>query len=169
MNYHDIVKQDLLNGEDLGVALFVSGCSHNCHNCHNPQTHPKNSGILFDEEAKQELLTELDKPWCKRITYVGGNPTEKYNLEVLTPLAKEIKEKYPSVKQWLYSGDLWEQLKFLPIIQYLDVLIDGEYIEELADIKYPYAGSTNQRVIDVQKSLCQDEVVLWKSKYNHLT
>lgn len=164
MNYHNILKDDMLNGEDLGVALFVSGCEHNCYNCQNPQTHNFDSGILFDEKAKQEIFEQLEKPYIHRISYVGGCPLCEPNREEVTKIAKEIRIKFPEIKQWCYCGELWEKVKDLEIMQYLDVLLDGLYIEKLKDVNAKYIGSTNQRVIDVKESLKEGQAIGYKMR-----
>lgn len=161
MNYHNILHDDILNGEDLGVVLFVSGCNHNCYNCQNPQTHNFNSGILFDEKAKQEIFEQLEKDYIHRITYSGGCPLCGPNRSEITKLAKEIKTKYPKIKQWCYCGEKFEEVKHLEVLKYIDVLVDGKFVQELADVNYPYAGSTNQSLIDVQKSLETGRIILY--------
>lgn len=160
MNYHNILHDDILNGENLGVVLFVSGCQHDCFNCQNPQTHNFNSGILFDEEAKQEIFKQLEKDYIYRITYSGGCPLCEPNRSEITKLAKEIKTKYPEIKQWCYCGEKFEQVKHLEALKYIDVLVDGKFVQELADVGYKWAGSTNQRIINVQNSLKLGKVVL---------
>lgn len=165
LNYCNILHDDMLNGDNLGVVLFVSGCKHFCKECQNKDlTWDFNGGIAFDENAKKEIFKELENKYIFRITYSGGCPLCMPNREVITELAEEIKHKYPNIKQWCYCGEIWEDIKDLPIMQYIDVLVDGKFIEDLADVNYPWAGSTNQRVIDVKKSLEQGEVVLWRSK-----
>lgn len=152
MRYHDIQKCDLLNGSGIRVTLFVAGCNHYCKGCQNPITWNPNNGIIFDEQAKQEIYTELEYEWCKGVTFSGGDPLYPENREVITSFAKELKEKYPEKDIWLYTGYLYENIYDLEVMQYVDVLVDGEFKEELKDVNYPWAGSTNQRVIDVKES-----------------
>lgn len=162
MNYHDIQHDTILQGEGLRVAIFFSGCDKTpkCRGCHNPIAWDKDSGIPFDDTAKQEVFDQLNQKYIHGCTFLGGDPLASYNIAEVTEFAEEIKSKYPNKTLWCYTGKNWEEVKHLPIMQYIDVLIDGEFIEELADINYHYAGSRNQRVIDVQASLREDKVIL---------
>lgn len=161
MNYEYISKQDMLNGDGIRVVLWVSGCSLNCKNCQNPETHDPNAGKLWTQESEQELFEALNKDYISGITFSGGHPLEHYNIDTITDLSKKIKQKFPNKTQWLYTGYLWENIKDLEIMKYLDVIVDGSYIDELRDISLKWRGSLNQRVIDVQSSLKLNQVVLW--------
>ena len=164
MNYHKIEKLSVSNGTGIRVVLWVSGCRLYCKNCQNPQTWGFNSGKLFDENAKQELFEALDKPYIKGITFSGGHPLEPENFETILNLAKEIKEKFPTKDIWLYTGYLYEELyyrRISRILLYIDVLIDGEFIEEQKDLTLKWRGSKNQRVIDVQETLKQGKIILY--------
>lgn len=173
MNYHNIQKDDMLNGTGIRVVLFVSGCTHNCFNCHNPQTHAFDSGIPFDESAKSEILSELSKDYIHGITLSGGDPLNPNNIAEIFELCDSIKQQYKDSKSiWCYTGYTWEELLERANKEYLlsdmietvfDVIVDGRYIEQLKDENYPFAGSTNQRIIDVKKSLEQNEIVIWNS------
>lgn len=162
MNYHHISKDDMLNGEGLRVVLWVAGCEHHCKNCQNPETHDPKSGIPFDDDAEHELLASIVKDHIDGLTLSGGDPLFPLNRHEITTLCEGFKKLFPHKTIWLYTGYTWEQIKDLEVMQYIDVLVDGRYVEELADIKYEWAGSTNQRIIDVQKSLELNEVVLHK-------
>ena len=153
MRYHDIKTGDMLNGAGIRVTLFVAGCNHHCKGCHNPITWDPQGGLLFDDKAKQELFEELEKDYCKGVTFSGGDPLYTDNRAGITALAKEIKEKFPEKDTWLYTGFAYEEICNLEVMSYIDVLVDGEYMEELKDINYKWAGSTNQIVIDVKESL----------------
>lgn len=161
MRYHDITKDDMLNGEGLRVVLWVSGCSHNCKGCQNPVTWDPKGGVLFDRAAKAEIFDQLDKDYISGITYSGGDPMFLENREEILALTKEIKEKYPNKNIWLYTGYNWEEVKNEPVISYLDVLVDGKYIEEERDVSLPWKGSRNQRVIDVPKSRDESKTILY--------
>lgn len=173
MNYMMIRTDDMLNGNGLRVVLFCTACDHYCKNCHNPETWQASNGFLFDDKAKEKIFKELDKDYISGITLSGGDPLNINNLRDINELCKEIKLKYPDKNIWLYTGYTWEEiineinswhqdeLILSQIIKNIDVLVDGKYKEELADVNYPWAGSTNQRVIDVKKSLEKNEVVLW--------
>lgn len=149
MNYHNIVHCDMRNGTGLRVTLFVSGCNHHCKGCHNPQTWDPNSGIEFDGAAKQELFAELNKDYISGVTFSGGDPLFPSNREVILSLCKEIKTLYPNKNIWLYTGYRYEQVKHLEILKYIDVLVDGKYVEKLRSVNLPWVGSSNQKVIYV--------------------
>lgn len=162
MNYHDITKADILNGSGLRVVLWVAGCEHHCKNCQNPITHDPDGGIKFDLNARVELFRELAKPYISGVTFSGGDPLHPNNRDEIGNLCAIVKGVYDDKKTvWLYTGYLWEQVKDLELMKYVDVLCDGRFVEELKDVNAHWVGSTNQRVIDVQKSLNTNEVVLY--------
>lgn len=161
MNYHNITKDDMLNGDGLRVVLWVSGCNHHCQNCQNPQTWNRNSGIPFNLDTLFEICDYLDKSYISGITFSGGDPLFPDNREIVWAISAVIKEYYPTKTQWLYTGYKWEEIKDLPIMKCLDVVIDGQYEDDKRDITLKWRGSSNQRVIDVQESLKQNKVVLW--------
>ena len=140
--------------------LWVAGCTHHCKECQNPITWDINGGLEFDEAAKKEIFDELDKSYVSGITFSGGDPLHPQNRQPVYELAKEIKEKYPRKTVWLYSGFEWEEIKDLPIIPYLDVMVDGRFKLELLDTQLHWKGSSNQRVIDVPATLKSGEVVI---------
>ena len=157
MRYHNITKDDMLNGDGLRVVLWVAGCSHCCRECHNPVTWDPDGGLPFDEAAKQELFEQLEKPYISGITFSGGDPLHAANRLGVRNLMSEIKSRYPDKTIWLYTGDVWENIFHYPMMQFVDVLVDGEFKVELKDAKLLWKGSGNQRVIDVQKSLKQTD------------
>lgn len=160
----------MLNGDGLRVVLWVAGCTHCCKGCQNPLTWDPDGGLLFDETAKAEIFEQLDKAYISGITFSGGDPLHTSNRLEVRNLMEEIKEKYPDKTIWLYTGDVWENIWSYPVMKYVDVLVDGEYIEELRDINLCWKGSSNQRVIDVQASLKQgdlDEPVLHCGDYDN--
>ncbi|MDO5390800.1 MAG: anaerobic ribonucleoside-triphosphate reductase activating protein [Eubacteriales bacterium] len=160
MRYHNITKDDMLNGDGLRVVLWVAGCSHCCKECQNPVTWDPNGGLPFREEERQEIFRELEKSYISGITYSGGDPMHPNNVTGITALAREIREKYPDKTQWLYTGAKWESLVGEEVLRYLDVLVDGEFEADKKDITLQWKGSSNQRVIDVQKTLETGKVVL---------
>ncbi len=160
MRYHNITKDDMLNGDGLRVVLWVAGCNHCCKGCQNPITWDADGGLYFDEAAKQEIYEQLDKNYISGITFSGGDPLHPANRAEVRILAKEIKEKYPEKTIWLYTGYLWEEIVQLPIMQYLDVVVEGPFIQERRDVKLLWKGSDNQRVVDVKKTLAGDDVML---------
>lgn len=157
MRYHNITKDDMLNGDGLRVVLWVAGCAHCCKGCQNPVTWDPNGGLLFDETAKAEIFEQLDKPYISGITFSGGDPLHPSNRADVRSLIIEIREKYPDKTIWLYTGDRWETVAHDPMMKYIDVLVDGEFHIEELDVKLMWKGSKNQRVIDVQRSLKQTD------------
>lgn len=153
MNYHNITKDDMLNGDGLRVVLWVSGCSHHCKGCQNPITWDPNDGLLFDQEAKEEIFAELDKSYVSGLTLSGGDPLFPGNRSAITALVKEVKDKYPTKTIWLYTGFSWEEIMDLELIPYVDVVVEGKFVEELKDTTLHWKGSSNQRVIHVAEAL----------------
>lgn len=149
MNYHNITKDDMLNGDGLRVVLWVSGCSHKCNGCQNPETWDYKSGIPFDELAKQELFEQMDKSYISGITFSGGDPLNFHNAVEVFQLCVEIKEKFPSKTIWLYTGYQFEEIADM-FLDAIDVLVEGRFEKDKEDINYPWAGSTNQRVINLK-------------------
>ena len=149
MNYHKITKFDTANGPGIRSVLWVSGCIHNCPGCHNPQTHDITSGQLFTTNTLNELLDSIKSPHIKGVTFSGGDPLHPANRDEITSIAKKIKETYPTKDIWLYTGYLYEDIKSLEVMNYIDVLVDGKFILDQRDITLLYRGSHNQRVIDV--------------------
>ena len=126
MRYHNITKDDMLNGDGLRVVLWVAGCSHCCKECHNPMTWDPDGGLLFDDKAKAEIFAELEKDHISGITLSGGDPLHSANRMDIRNLVIEIKEKFSDKTVWMYTGDLWESIKHYPVMKYVDVLVDGE-------------------------------------------
>ena len=172
MNYHKIEKTSVANGTGVRVVLWVSGCKCHCKGCQNPDTWSFDSGKLFDETAKEELFDALNKSYIQGITFSGGHPLENENLEEIHGLIMEIRDKFPNKDIWLYTGYQFDRIINSPardmnttfrrrIIELCDVVVDGAYIEALKDITLKWRGSSNQRVIDVKKTLGQNEIVLY--------
>ncbi len=150
----------MLNGDGLRVVLWVAGCSHGCRGCQNPVTWDPDGGIPFDQAARQEIFEQLEKSYVDGITFSGGDPLHERNVEEVTRLAGEIREKYPEKTIWLYTGYQWEEIRDWEIIRYLDVLVDGKFDLASRDTSLKWKGSPNQRVIDVQKTRSLGQVVL---------
>lgn len=161
MRYHNITKDDMLNGDGLRVVLWVAGCCHGCKGCHNPVTWDIEGGLPFDGEAKAELFAELEKPYISGVTLSGGDPLHPANRDEIGALMGEIKEKFPDKTIWLYTGYEWDEIKGLSYIGLADVLVDGRFVEALKDEKIFWRGSSNQRVIDVKRTLETGEVALF--------
>ena len=160
MRYNKIEKNSIANGTGIRVVLWCQGCSLHCKNCHNPQTWDFNGGNMFDVKAIQTICRELEKPYVSGCTLSGGHPLEPGNIEVCTALCRYLKRRFPDKTIWLYTGWNWEEISSLEIFKYIDVVVDGPYIEEQKDITLKWRGSRNQRVIDVQKSLTNKMIVL---------
>ena len=160
MRYHNITKDDMLNGDGLRVVLWVAGCSHRCRECHNPLTWDPDGGLLFDEAARQEIFAQLDKKYISGITFSWGDPLHPANRSEVQGLMTEVKERYPNKTIWLYTGDVWENILQDPLMRFVDVLVDGEFQVEKKDPKLLWKGSSNQRVIDVQASLRQPDPLI---------
>lgn len=161
MRYHNITKDDMLNGDGLRVVLWVAGCAHCCPGCQNPVTWDPEGGLPFDENAKEEIFEQLRQPYISGITFSGGDPLYPGNQLDVEELAREIKETFPKKTVWMYTGSLWEQVCGSRIMQYVDVLVDGEFEIDKLDTQLHWKGSSNQRVIDVQKSLAAGDVILY--------
>lgn len=160
MRYHNITKDDMLNGDGLRVVLWVAGCEHRCPNCQNPVTWDINGGLEFDDAAKKELFVELEKSYVSGITMSGGDPLHTMHREEMGELINEIAEKFPEKTIWLYSGYEWHEVKSLPFMRNVDVMVDGPFIEKQKNNNLQWRGSSNQKVIDVKESLEIGKIVL---------
>lgn len=177
MNYANIKYNDIANGEGVRTSLFVSGCTHHCKNCFNPETWDFSYGNVFTKDIEDQILNSLAPDYIAGLTLLGGEPMEPANQQALLPFIKRVKEKYPNKTIWCYSGYLFdrdllgESRAHTPwtreLLGYIDVLIDGEFVEELKDLSLRFKGSSNQRVIDVNESLKNNQVVL--SHFNDKT
>lgn len=159
MNILQITHCDQVNGTGNRVVLWVSGCSHCCKGCQNAYAQDATLGVKFDDKIKDEIFADLKEDWCAGITFSGGDPLFSANRIEIIELAKEIKEKFPTKSIWCYTGYTWSEIladsSMSEILKYIDILCDGEYIEELRDIDLKWVGSKNQNVIDVKKRIEQ--------------
>jgi anaerobic ribonucleoside-triphosphate reductase activating protein len=163
MRYADITTCDIANGTGIGVVLWCQGCSLNCPGCQNKCTHAAAEGKEFTLREEDLIIKELSRSQISRLTLSGGHPLEPYNIEACLMLCKRVKSELPNTQVWCYTGWLWEDVKDLELIKfYVDVLVDGPYIESLRDITLPWRGSSNQRVIDVKASIKNNSVVLYE-------
>ncbi|MGN0245730.1 MAG: anaerobic ribonucleoside-triphosphate reductase activating protein [Lachnospiraceae bacterium] len=160
MHYMKIEKASISNGLGVRVVLWCAGCSRKCKGCFNPETWSYEAGKPFNNTAKSYLFEQLSKPYVKGLTCSGGHPFEPENLSDVTELLREIKQRFPEKDIWLYTGFTWEQVKAFEAIKYIDVLVDGPYIEEQRDITLAFRGSSNQRLIDVKQTLKQGSIIL---------
>lgn len=165
MRVNTIRKMDISNGEGIGVALFTQGCPFRCYNCFNSETWEYDSGEIFCQKHEDTILGLLNSPHIKRFSILGGEPLIARNHDTLLDLVLKVKSAYPDKKIWLYSGRTFENVKekFMDIIKNVDILIDGRFIDALKDPKLKWRGSSNQRVIDVQKTLNGKNIVLYES------
>ena len=161
MKYAQIREMDVTNGNGIGVALFTQGCPYHCKNCFNPETWDFDKGTDWTKETENKIIELLKPEYITRLTILGGEPLIERNIEPLTALLKRVKVIYPDKQVWLYTGGDFEVLEGLyeEIFQYIDILIDGRYVDDLRDYKLKWRGSSNQRIIDVQASLKSGNVV----------
>lgn len=177
MRYASIRSLDISNGEDIGVSLFVQGCDRHCFNCFNPESWDFNGGFEWDKQARETFFSLVNRPFIKRVTILGGEPLADQNLKDIYDVITTIKTQYPHKTIWLYTGytlsdgDFYglngmncncdEDFYWYKIIESCDVIVDGEYKDNLRDITLQFRGSSNQRLIDVKKSMQTGHIVLW--------
>lgn len=163
MRYNKIRKMDIADGPGVRVSIFMQGCAFNCKNCFNPETHDFTKGKEFTEDTIQKVLNLCDKDHIAGLSILGGEPMHPKNIEGTTKLAKEFKEKFPNKTVWAWTGFNFENnLKDKEVMKYIDVLVDGQYVDEKRNPTIQWRGSENQRVIDVQKSLANHSVVKYE-------
>ena len=174
MNYAEIKKHDVANGPGVRVSLFVSGCTHHCNGCFNEMTWDFQYGREFTKEDMEKIIKLLEPSYIAGLTLLGGEPMEYVNQQGLLPLLRRVKEQYPDKTIWCYTGYLydrdildnfcgkWEETREL--LSYLDVIVDGEFVEAQKDISLRFRGSSNQRIIDVKKSQEMGRTVMWEDE-----
>jgi anaerobic ribonucleoside-triphosphate reductase activating protein len=169
MNFVEIKPLDTANGPGIRVSLFVSGCTHHCKGCFNEKLWDFNYGKIFTKEDEAHILECMQPYYIKGFTLLGGEPLYVHNARVLTGLLYDIKHTYPNKDIWCYTGYTLETLLSrmsqdtqyaMNILTYIDVLVDGKFEEDKKDLSLPFRGSSNQRIIDVKKSLASNEIVL---------
>lgn len=163
MNYGEIKSFDIANGEGVRVSLFVSGCTHHCKNCFNKETWDFNFGNPFTKEVEDNIIEMLAPDYIDGLSLLGGEPFEPQNQRALLPFLRRVKEKFPDKSIWCYTGYLFDDELLSAsrarcectdeMLSLIDVLVDGEFVQELYNITLAFRGSENQRIIDVQKSL----------------
>ena len=172
MNYSAIKKCDVANGPGVRVSLFVSGCTHHCKGCFNAETWDFNFGNEFTTAQEDEIIELLKPNYIRGFSLLGGEPFEPSNQRVLVKLLKKIKEAYPEKTVWCYTGYLLDEELLAEsrarcevtdeMLSYIDILVDGEFKEDLKDLKLRFRGSSNQRIIDLKETLSSHEIVWWK-------
>ena len=173
MHYGAIKKCDISNGEGIRTSIFVSGCRNRCKNCFNPDTWAFDYGKPFDESAAEEIFASMNNSSVKGLTVLGGEPMEPENQKDLLPFLREFKKRFPNKNVWLFTGNLYEELMGEPgshfkclditkeILSYVDILVDGRFIEEEKRLGLRFRGSANQRIIDMNKTREAGEIVIW--------
>lgn len=164
MHYNKIRKMDISNGPGVRVSIFVQGCTFHCKNCFNPETHDFNGGKEFDDHIINMILDLCKNDSIRGLSILGGEPLHPKNIEEVTRLAKTFKENYSNKDIWVWTGFHFEDLKEKEIFHYIDVLVDGQFDEELKDPRLKWRGSSNQRVIDIKSSLEAKRVELYKEE-----
>ena len=165
MRYYKIRKMDISNGPGVRVSIFMQGCTFQCKNCFNPETHDFSGGQEFTDSTIDEVIQLCSAEHIVGLSILGGEPMHPKNIEGTTRLARTFKEKFPNKTIWSWTGFLFDRdLKNQEVLNYIDVLIDGQYIEELHNPTLKWKGSENQRVIDVPSSLKKNTIVLYESE-----
>ena len=160
MRYNLIRKMDISNGPGVRVSIFMQGCHFHCKNCFNSETWDFEGGKEFTDDTVNKVLDLSNKDHIVGLSILGGEPMHPVNIEGTTKLAKAFKEKYPNKDIWVWSGFRYEDLKGKDVFKYIDVLVDGQYVDELHDPTLKWKGSSNQRVIDIKETLKNNEIVL---------
>ena len=161
MRYNKIRKMDISDGPGVRVSIFMQGCTFNCKECFNKETHDFNGGKEFTDDTINHVLELCENENIKGLSILGGEPMHPKNIDGTMKLAKAFKEKFPNKTVWSWTGFLFDRdFKDKEVFKNIDVLVDGQYVEELRNPSLKYCGSSNQRVIDVQKSLKEDKVIL---------
>lgn len=169
MNYADIKKIDVANGEGVRVSVFVSGCNHHCKGCFNQCAWDFNYGKEFSEKEEQQIIDYMNHDYISGLSLLGGEPLEPRNQEGLLPLVKKVKEKFPNKNIWCYTGfdfekDVVEKMAknnetTRELLKYIDIIVDGKFEEDKKDLKLQFRGSSNQKIVDVKKSLQTGKIV----------
>lgn len=174
MHYGTVKKFDVANGEGIRTTLFVSGCTNRCKNCFQPETWAFDYGEEFTDEVAEDILSTFDNPSVRGLTILGGEPMEPSNQRALLPFLREFKKRYPSKTLWLFTGNLYEELtgalgehpKHLDvtadILSLVDILVDGRFEEEKKQLGLRFRGSSNQRIIDMNKTRASGQIVIWE-------
>ena len=160
MNYVKINPVDIANGSGVRVSLFVAGCTHHCKGCFNTEAWDFDAGKPFTDETEDDIISLLDHSWIDGLTLLGGEPFEPENQKVLRHLLDRVHSELPTKTIWAYSGYKFEEIQDSPLLDYVDILVDGEFVEDKKNISLQFRGSENQRVIDVQETFASGHVVI---------
>ena len=161
MHYNKIRKMDISNGPGIRVSIFVQGCTFHCKNCFNPETWDFALGKVFTEETIKKIITLCNNNYITGLSILGGEPLHPKNIDDTTRLAKTFKKTYPNKDLWVWSGFAYDNVAYNEIFDYIDVLVDGQFKNELHNPKLKWRGSSNQRVIDIKKTKNNKKIVLY--------
>ena len=162
MRYNKIRKTDIANGPGIRVSIFMQGCTFHCKNCFNSDTWDFDKGNEFTDDTINEILNLCSNSHISGLSILGGEPMHPKNIDGTTKLSKLFKEKYPNKTLWIWTGFLYENIKDNEVFKYIDVLVDGQYKDELHDFRLKWCGSSNQRVIDVKNTLKKKKIIVYK-------
>ena len=160
MRYNLIRKMDIADGPGVRVSIFLQGCEFHCKNCFNAETWNFDKGEEFTDKTLEKLLNLCSEDYIEGLSILGGEPLHPRNIDGTIKIAKAFRERYPKKTLWVWSGYLFENVVNKDIFNYIDVLVDGQYVDELHDFRLKWRGSSNQRVIDIKKTLKTNEIVL---------
>lgn len=164
MRYNKIRKMDIADGPGVRVSIFLQGCTFKCPGCFNPETHDFAGGKEFTAETLNELLRLCEAGYVKGLSILGGEPLHPQNIAGTIEIAKAFKQKFPEKTIWLWSGFLFENVVDKKIFDYIDVMVDGQFKKDLSSPMLKYCGSSNQRVIDIKKTLAAKKIILWQDE-----
>ncbi len=162
MRYNTIRKMDIADGPGIRVSVFLQGCDFHCKNCFNKETWSFDKGKEFTEDTINHIISLCDREQIKGLSILGGEPMHPKNIDGTISLAKKFKEKFPNKTIWIWTGYLYENIINKEILKYVDVIVDGQYNDDLHDFRLKWCGSSNQRVIDVKKTIKNNKICLYK-------
>lgn len=163
MKYAKIDKFEIVNGEDIGISVYTYGCIFHCKNCFNSELWDLDKGEIWTDDTTEYLISLVKSSNISRVSFLGGEPLLDRNINELKKVLKRLREEFPKIQIWVYSGYTYEQIKdrnLHDLLSYIDILVDGRYVDELRDYTLKFRGSSNQRVIDINKSMQQDKIIL---------
>ena len=162
MKYAKIDKFEIVNGEDVGISVYTYGCIFHCKNCFNSELWDLDKGEIWTDDTTDYLIFLVKSSNISRISFLGGEPLLDRNIDELKNVLKKLREEFPKIQIWVYSGYTYEQIKdrnLNDLLSYIDILVDGRYVDELRDYTLKFRGSSNQRVIDIQNTIKCNEVI----------
>lgn len=161
MRYNKIRKMDISNGEGVRVSIFMQGCSFHCKGCFNEETWDFNDGLEFTDDTIDEVINLSNNTYIKGLSILGGEPLHPSNIDGTTKLVKKFRETYPDKTIWIWTGFLYENIKDKEVLDYIDVLVEGQFKIDLVDLTLKWRGSSNQKVIDMKKTKKKNDIVLY--------